>query len=204
MREIKFRGMCCGKWVIGNYQLLDGRAYIKSFERNQRFGCGFVVEPESVGQYTGLKDKNGVEIYEGDITETAVNNCKWRGIISTVDGFGQNLYNVQFWQNFDPNNDTNFYKWGDFSCFIRSNLCGMLNSVSIVGNIHEHPHLLDETCRRCQTPLVPGQALQNQCVAHPDFLGDTGNEAGSTRSFSGDAKMVDVLKCPSCGYSRTA
>jgi hypothetical protein len=62
---------------------------------------------------------------------------------------------------------------------------------------------LKKRCRRCDAPLVAGRAFQNELVGHPDFPGDTGWEAGRTRSYSGEARLINVMKCPACGYSIT-
>ena len=64
MREIKFRGKRVGngEWVYGSYIY----AFDMVHEHCIRCGTTYAVMPETVGQYTGLKDKNGKKIYEGD------------------------------------------------------------------------------------------------------------------------------------------
>ena len=89
-------------------------------------GCEFTpVIPSTVGQYTGLKDKNGKRIFEGDVVED-----EQSGICYFIKWFSECVcYSLA-----NRNGEMNF-GCDEFEMF--------LNDLSVIGNIHDNPELLE-------------------------------------------------------------
>lgn len=91
MREILFRGRRSNnEWFTGDVHFIGNRVEICSGY------CGIMVQPETVGQFTGLTDKNGKKIFEGDIVdvEGVTYRCRWDegnfefGLVNNKESFG--------------------------------------------------------------------------------------------------------------------
>ena len=128
MEKYKFRGksLNTGEWIYGSLLQINDDAYIYPYKTGDLddidFGCGFIkVSKESVGQFIGLKDKNGVKIFRDDLT-------KINGAIYQV------VYLNGAYRFVDV-------KSGDFWQYARNLAISSFGEV--IGNIHEHSHLLD-------------------------------------------------------------
>lgn len=140
MREIKFRGKAKdGVWVYGSYVYAhkwfgDGKA--GHFICDIYGDCRDLVDSKTVGQFTGLYDKNGKEIYEGDIIkdqyenrEIVFNRIGWDS------GFGlTGFVSVAWWEREDYN----------IQGFYDADRCIYDNELEVVGNRWDNPELLKE------------------------------------------------------------
>lgn len=121
MREILFRGKVADEpdeWVYG-YLLPDARIIqTVEFTGNKCCGVGtFQIRPETVGQYTGMTDKNGKKMFEGDI------------IKDRFDDIGQIEYKPKYVAFIIQGWETGFAFW-------------VKKDIEVIGNIHDNPELL--------------------------------------------------------------
>lgn len=137
MREIKFRGkrLDNGEWVYGSLLLWsDGDATIlQNNDGNNNAVWKREVDPSTVGQYTGLKDKNGKEIYEGDIMFLSDRGSHKEEVIVEHGLYGWTFYN--------PKTAT-FYSDGSHTYCAVENYRFMFGTGVCIGNIHDNHELL--------------------------------------------------------------
>ena len=134
-REIKFRGRDKENWHYGDLvqeirhndnKLFDGTmTHIRNFEykNGSYIGDIFPVNSNTIGQYTGLHDKNGKEIYEGDILKSIQWNniylVKYTGTAFYLYRKGNNGFNkITTWNNAEKS--------------------------EVIGNIYDNPELLEK------------------------------------------------------------
>ncbi len=137
MREIKFRGLDHGgEWRIGSLVIEEGAYFIynPSPERVR-----VEIDSKTIGQYTNIKDKNGKEIYEGDIIYS---NSWWWGakfiFLSSGEvgpARGDNVFQYILSQDMEnPLKGATHNLWYG-------------KDVEIIGNIYQTPELINANAR---------------------------------------------------------
>ena len=126
VREIGFRGKSENKWIYS-------KGYKQSKETIALFNDDWewrAIEPSTLGQYTGLKDKNGTKIYEGDVLigdiPELVSSHNLIGIVE----YEESAFIVKF-----PNRKS----WQ----IQKVGFCSFIN-YRVIGNIYDNPELIKE------------------------------------------------------------
>lgn len=138
MRTIKFRGkdIETGEWMYGFLQIFSKKfnsrlCVCSTSVTSWKDALIYQVLEKTVGQFTGLYDKNGKEIYEGDILVWGENGCKSQPMVVMFKhgSFGY-TYIEDWFHSFAGN--TNF-TFNPLNTDVR---------FEIIGNIHDNPELL--------------------------------------------------------------
>ena len=129
MREILFRGKRIdnGEWVEGFYVGDTGDGCHEICDINSGTGHRVEVDPATVGQYTGLTDKNGKRIFEGDIL-----------LLDDIKGFvnyGTGCFCVRMLK------PDYLYRSNPAIDIVLNEYPGL----EVIGNIHDNPELLEGT-----------------------------------------------------------
>ena len=126
MREILFRGKRAdnGEWVYGSPIFQDNYVIIRFWNSEEFEYEEHLIIPETVGQYTGLTDKNGKKIFEGDILNGLFYLHPYRKIFQVG-------YAVNGFYFFDED-DEDEVGWHP----------SHIVDYEVIGNIHDNPELL--------------------------------------------------------------
>ena len=133
MREILFRGkrLDNGEWIQGDIVQFPVHGVVRIVEQEPSYKDA-EVDSDTVGQYTGLTDKNGRKIFEGDIIHLEYSQVFFGG-----EYFGEYTAEVSYKEGCFVTDGTNN---GDE---IETPLSGFDNDeLEIIGNIHDNPELL--------------------------------------------------------------
>lgn len=139
MREILFRGKRTktGEWVSGLiWHHTEKASSIYSDELDKHVW----VHPETVGQFTGLTDKNGKKIFEGDVVKFTDSPFGYSYTGAVCFNEGSFCIKYEYWKKEKFHRIGQTDKWQDMGA------SGVVTyQYEILGNIHDNPELLENT-----------------------------------------------------------
>lgn len=140
MREIKFRGKRLDneEWIAGTYHYIIKKEFYSimahelfDHEQNRLVSApesgAHKVDPNTVGEFTGLRDRNGRDIYEGDII---------RSFNDDVETDSLTRIKIVVWNEAEAMFEFDSIGGGRYLCAANS------KHISVIGNIHDNPELV--------------------------------------------------------------
>lgn len=137
-REIKFRAlsMCKGeRWVCGDLRHYARNPHTEKWTiHDPSTGLETDIDETTIGQFTGLYDKNDVEIYEGDVVKTQFNKVPLGWVIWHEDGYFcicTSKERYEYRESFTPIGNLMYH-----------HINGKKIEIEVIGNIHDNKDLL--------------------------------------------------------------
>jgi uncharacterized phage protein (TIGR01671 family) len=132
MRTIKFRGKSIDneKWIYGGFFNSSEEEGLVSYVFDNINGAE-PVEINSIGQFTGMKDRNGIDIYEGDIVNSGAGEILW----CELESMFKVKWHGEVFKRVRGQNDR--YTLNGEPLFMNAHIAW-----EVIGNIHENPQLL--------------------------------------------------------------
>lgn len=152
-RIIKFRGknIHTGEWLYGDYHregkthyIAKPRDYLREYAPIE-----FIVDAKTIGQFTGLLDRNGKEIYEGDIIRIGCHAwLDWKELdsVNAEVIFEEYMFDAR-WRNPDAGQPIPFHPDDDpdyESEYICEMLANLPNTIEVIGNRFDNPSLISD------------------------------------------------------------
>ncbi len=145
-RQIKFRGkdLATGKWVYGDLLHPITSCRIVNYTEVEEDGVKradyhyYDVDPDTIGQFTGLYDRAGTSVYEGDIIKSPCGN-----VVGVEFGYNEEVVQLKGF----PTEDS-FASYGWIVRNLQNGLTGTLDNSfiqgKVIGNVADHPELLEK------------------------------------------------------------
>ena len=140
-REIEFRGFDSREWRYGDleYNRKDDVARIHTYKENGSYGKQYLVDPYTVGEFTGMRDKHGNKVFEGDVVrrrESALGYVK-TGVVKYDSLLGAFVLEYESYGETCKSTFDNEFSENDGNCTIRGTY-----SYEVIGNIYFNSELL--------------------------------------------------------------
>lgn len=144
MREIKFRGKSDNEWIYGMLLKTDKEDYGEHGDKHYdceiqteeeeygQYNKYYITDNNTIGQYTGLKDKSGVEIYEGDILQI---NYKYKGKVDNIIALVK--YSEKYAQFIIVGTREVRHEAEELGDYVD-------DDIEVIGNIYDNPELIEK------------------------------------------------------------
>ena len=138
MREILFRGKRTdnGEWIYGDLMQNVDCIKIREQEKDvKHIAKSFEIDPETIGQFTGLTDKNGKKIWEGDIVKATVSyNNAFQDRVDVKTNIYEVKYHEKYCYFYLARKQNNLLFDGNWSYYLKE--------IEVIGNIHDNSEIL--------------------------------------------------------------